>query len=170
MIPAAVANMAPAIFSRVPFMDYPIDFGKKLKGRPILGSHKTFRGFFFGIVCAILLVYAQSFLYSASAYFRGISVIDYSSINFALLGFLMGFGTLLGDSVESFLKRRVGIRPGKRWVPWDQIDWIVGMLILLAIVYVPPIGVIAFLIIVFPLLHIAVKHIGYYIKINDEKW
>lgn len=170
MIPGAVANMAPVIFSRIKFLDCPVDFGKKIKGRSILGSHKTFRGFFFGILCAILVVWVQSLLFSRVAYFKGISLVDYSSINFVLLGFLMGFGALFGDALESFLKRRIGIKPGKKWVPWDQVDWILGMLLFVSLVYVPAFCTVVFLLVVFPILHIVVKHLGYYAGINDEKW
>lgn len=162
--------MAPVFFQKVPFLDYPVDFGKRWRGRPLFGSHKTFRGFFFGILGAIILVYIQRQLFISSAYFRDISFIDYSAHNFILLGFLIGLGVLLGDLVESFFKRRSSIKPGKPWIPWDQLDWVLGMLILLAFVYVPPLSVLAFIIIAFPLLHILFKHIGYYLGINTEKW
>ena len=94
MLPAYFANMAPVFFKKVNFLNYPVDFGKKIKGKRILGSHKTFRGFFFGIILAIIVAYVQS-LISAE-----VALVDYS--NWALIGFLLGFGALLGDSVKSF--------------------------------------------------------------------
>jgi CDP-2,3-bis-(O-geranylgeranyl)-sn-glycerol synthase len=37
---------------------------------------------------------------------------------------------MAGDAVKSFLKRRAGIRPGRPWIPFDQIDFVVGELVL----------------------------------------
>lgn len=38
----------------------------------------------------------------------------------------MGAGALIGDAVESFFKRQAGIAAGKSWVPFDQVDYIIG--------------------------------------------
>ena len=38
------------------------------------------------------------------------------------------FGALLGDIVESFFKRRVGRKRGENWIPFDQLDFILGVL------------------------------------------
>jgi hypothetical protein len=32
------------------------------------------------------------------------------------------------DSVKSFVKRRVGIAPGAPWIPFDQLDFVIGAL------------------------------------------
>jgi len=42
------------------------------------------------------------------------------------LGTLSGLGALAGDAIKSFFKRQVNVPPGKSWVPFDQIDYIVG--------------------------------------------
>ncbi|KAA0006124.1 MAG: CDP-archaeol synthase, partial [Thermoplasmata archaeon] len=44
------------------------------------------------------------------------------------------FGALLGDIVESFFKRRVGKERGEDWIPFDQVDFLIGALILCYIV------------------------------------
>jgi len=44
--------------------------------------------------------------------------------------FSICFGALLGDIVESFFKRRKGIERGKDWIPFDQLDFIIGVLFL----------------------------------------
>ena len=170
MGPAFFANMAPVFFRKVPFLNYPIDFSMRWKSKPLFGSHKTFRGFFFGILLAIILVYIQELLFYNYSYFRSISFIDYPSHNFLLLGFLIGFGALLGDTIKSFLKRRFNVRPGARWFPWDQVDFIIGSLLFLCIIFVPPWQAALFLLIATPLLHIIVKHIGYYLKIDNARW
>jgi len=61
MLPAYFANMAPVIFNRtLNFLDYPVDFGVKVKGHHLFGRTKTFRGFMVGILAAILIFYLKS--------------------------------------------------------------------------------------------------------------
>ena len=40
------------------------------------------------------------------------------------------FGALLGDIVESFFKRRAGKERGEDWIPFDQLDFLLGALFL----------------------------------------
>jgi CDP-2,3-bis-(O-geranylgeranyl)-sn-glycerol synthase len=54
---------------------------------------------------------------------------DYS--RWPVLGVLLGVGAIGGDSAKSFLKRRRGIPAGARWVPADQLDFVVGALLLI---------------------------------------
>ena len=49
-----------------------------------------------------------------------------------IIGFLLGFGALLGDAIGSFLKRRLGIGRGKPAPILDQLDFIVVAIILVA--------------------------------------
>jgi CDP-2,3-bis-(O-geranylgeranyl)-sn-glycerol synthase len=44
----------------------------------------------------------------------------------------MGFAALVGDSLKSFFKRRLNLRPGAPWIPFDQIDFVVAALIVLS--------------------------------------
>ncbi len=41
MLPAYFANMAPIIVRKVPILNYPVDFGKKLGGIRVFVSHKS---------------------------------------------------------------------------------------------------------------------------------
>jgi CDP-2,3-bis-(O-geranylgeranyl)-sn-glycerol synthase len=170
ILPAGLANMMPVFARKINFLNFPVDFGKTFRGKPIFGQSKTFRGFFFGIIVAILLVFVQSVLYDRYEWFKQISVVPYDQYNFVLLGFLMGFGALFGDLVKSFFKRRVGVEPGAKFVPWDQIDFIVGFLIFTSAVFRPPLAVAIFLLLVMPFFHIGINFLGYYLGINDTKW
>jgi len=51
-----------------------------------------------------------------------------------LIGFLLGFGALLGDALGSFLKRRLGIGRGKPAPILDQLDFLIVALILVSFV------------------------------------
>jgi CDP-2,3-bis-(O-geranylgeranyl)-sn-glycerol synthase len=170
MLPAGLSNMVPVFFRRINFLNYRVDFGKSWRGRPLFGTNKTLRGLFFGTLSSILLVGLQTLLYLNYGYFRSISFIDYSQHSFILIGFLLGFGALFGDLVESFFKRRFRIKPGKRWFPWDQLDFLIGSLIFLSFTYIPSWQALVLIIIAGPILHVTFKHLGYYLRINKEKW
>ena len=126
MFPVYFANMAPVIYKKIPFLAYPLDLGKKFKNKRIFDSHKTFRGLFFGVLAGMILAYIQ-FQLSGFEFFDNISVINYS--NWIMIGGLMGFGAIAGDAVESFFKRQRGIRAGERWIPFDQLDFVIGGLV-----------------------------------------
>ena len=124
-LPAGFANMAPVLFRRINFLNYPVDNGKLFNGKRIFGGHKTWRGLFFGVVSALIIVYIQQLLYP---YVQSITMLDYQQSNIWLLGLLLAAGALLGDLVRSFFKRRVNVMPGEPWPPFDQLDWMVGSL------------------------------------------
>jgi CDP-2,3-bis-(O-geranylgeranyl)-sn-glycerol synthase len=169
LVPGLFANAAPVIFRKVDFLNYPVDFGRKFRGKPLFGSHKTYRGFFFGILMAILFVWLQRLLFLRYDSFRSVSLIDYSAQNFVLLGFLIGFGVLFGDLVKSFVKRRVNIKPGKSWFPWDQLDCLIGGLLFISTVYILPWQVIVFLFVAVPVLHVLINLAGYYLGLKKNK-
>lgn len=170
MLPAGFANMAPIFFkNKYKFLAKPVDLGLKFRGKRILGDHKTLRGYFTGMVLAIIVIYLQKYLMDFS-FFRKISIIDYYNINLLLLGFLMGFGALFGDSVKSFIKRQLNIEPGKPFVPWDQIDYSIGAIVFLSFIYKFEFIDMISIIIIFFLLHLLIRNIGFFLKINKERW
>lgn len=164
ILPAGMANMFPVFFVKLKSFRQPVDFGLRFRGKRVLGDHKTIRGYVVGILAAILTVHIQARLA------LDISIIDYSSQNLYLLGFLLGFGALFGDSVKSFFKRQLGIRPGSSFFPWDQLDFIIGALAFLSIVYPVTWQQALTLVIAMPLLHIVIRHIGYWLGITDSRW
>ncbi|MFH1316283.1 MAG: CDP-2,3-bis-(O-geranylgeranyl)-sn-glycerol synthase [Candidatus Woesearchaeota archaeon] len=168
MLPAYFANMAPVIVRRFTnLLDYPIDFNIKFGGKPLLGKNKTWRGLFFGVVFALIIAYVQ-FLLKNSLFFSSISIIGYNS--WLMIGFLLGLGALVGDFSKSFVKRRLSIKPGKRFFPFDQLDFIIGALIFISIIMVPPIDLLITILIISLVLHVVVNHLAYYLKIRKEKW
>jgi CDP-2,3-bis-(O-geranylgeranyl)-sn-glycerol synthase len=168
--PAGVANLVPPLVAKVPFIkrfNQPLDFGKSYKGIRIFGAHKTFRGLIAGMVFATLAVIIQIAMYENSEYIREISLIDYSSINPFLLGVLFGAGALIGDAVESFCKRRIGVEPGKAWFPFDQIDYIIGA-ILFTLLYIQlPWYLYVYILVLYFGLHLLFSYVGYLLKFKD---
>jgi len=128
ILPAYIANASAVLVGG----GTPIDFGKKYKdGKRILGDGKTWRGLFIGTLVGMIGGFGLSVL----AFY--INKIDPSYItisNFAgfplmiPIIFSICFGALLGDIIESFFKRRIGRKRGEDWIPFDQLDFILGVL------------------------------------------
>jgi len=167
MLPAYFANMAPIIVKKIDLLVFPIDFNRKLGSKPVFGKNKTFRGFVFGLIFAVIIAYLQFLLHDAGL-FRSISFFDYQ--NWMLFGFLMGFGTLAGDLVKSFFKRRLGIAPGAKFVPFDQTDFVIGAFIFIMPVFSLTLKIAAVSLALSFVLHIIVNHLAFYMKIRNEKW
>jgi len=168
ILPAYIANIAPVLFIRLKFLATPVDFGKKISKKPVFGSHKTWRGLFVATLLGFLVFYLQRTFY-AYGIFKSISIVDYGFFPF-WFGALMGFGAIFGDLIKSFFKRRLSIAPGKRWVPFDQADFIVGALVFSSFFYVPQPWVWAYLILISIPLHIVARHVGFYLGICKDKW
>ena len=159
-LPAYLANLIPPLLKNVPFLDKPVS-------EKHFGSHKTWRG----IVAAIILGGFVFWLQKIS-YFNGytkLALIDYNGFS-VLLGFLLGAGAIFGDLVKSYFKRKSGVKPGESWKPWDQLDFVIGAILLSFFVYVPRAEVILVLLLVSPLLHILFNLLGYWLKINKSVW
>lgn len=167
MLPAYFANMAPVLVKRINLFVFPVDFDKTINGKPVLGKNKTFRGIVFGAIFAVIIAYLQYLLYDIEA-FRNISFLSYQ--NWLLFGFLMGFGALMGDLTKSFFKRRLGINPGEKFIPFDQTDFVVGAMIFIMPVFNVTLKIFFASLLVSFVGHIAINHIAFYLKIRNEKW
>lgn len=161
-LPIYISNMMPVFVRKINLLNYPIN--KKL-----FGSHKTVRGFISAVIAAIIIIYIQLYLYNFSP-FKKISLINYQHENIFLLGFLSGFGAITGDLIKSFFKRKKGIKPGHKWVPFDQLDFMIGALILLYPFVKLTFINISILILLTPFFHVLANHIGYFLKIRETKW
>lgn len=168
MLPAIAANTAPLFVKNINFLNYPIDFGKTIGGKPIFGKKKTFRGFFFGILFSMTMVYIQFLLYKTMQI--NLVLYNYENLNIHLFGFLIGFGVLFGDLVKSFIKRRLGYKESESFIPWDQLDCALGGLIFIRFVWSYPVTFAITVILLTFFLHITIRHIGYYLGICESKW
>ena len=129
VIPIYVANASAVIVGG----GTPIDFGKTLKdGRRILGDGKTWRGLlagtFLGMTAGFGLVVAAKYLNTSEYAFLGVTDFEGFPMMILIL-FSLCFGALLGDIIESFFKRRIGKDRGQDWIPFDQLDFLVGALL-----------------------------------------
>ena len=172
MLPAAIANGAPIIASRLPkFRDWNarLDFGKTIHGRPIFGSHKTWRGIISGMLLSTLVLWLQQL---AAAHIPATSPftdgIDYSQLPTLLLGPLFGLGALGGDAIESFFKRRHGTADGQAWVPFDQLDYIIGAVVVSLPFVVLSIRQYVLLFIIWFGMHFAATYVGWKVGLKER--
>jgi CDP-2,3-bis-(O-geranylgeranyl)-sn-glycerol synthase len=116
----------------------------------------------------------QALLYDIP-FFHNISIggIAYDNLLFMVgFGALMGLGAIFGDLAESFSKRRLDVDPGERFVPWDQIDLVIGAYIFVIPVAYSVLSWQLFLcsIMITFFLHVMTNHVAYYLHIRKEKW
>ncbi len=112
-LPALTANAMPVIlrnlFKRAKLT--PLDKGKLfLDGERILGDSKSIEGFIAGTVGGSLIGLAY-----------GMYTDNYAWL---IYGLLMGLGTMFGDLLNSFIKRRLKIKPGDPFIPFDQLSFL----------------------------------------------
>jgi CDP-2,3-bis-(O-geranylgeranyl)-sn-glycerol synthase len=83
-----------------------------------------------GIIVSVAVFAAQQNAFAQWEWLHTISNgVDYALLPSQWVGKLFGLGALGGDAVESFFKRRVGIPSGHAWVPWDQLDYVIGAIL-----------------------------------------
>lgn len=170
-LPAGLANIAAFFSGKIPFLkrfSYPVDFNATFRGKRILGSNKTIRGFTFAILAGILTVYLQILLFKNLNFLNTFITLNYEQINPIILGSLAGFGALFGDSVKSFFKRQLGIMPGRSWFPFDQIDYIVGGILLTSLYVQLSLSEYIVLFSIWFFLHLLINFIGYILKLKDS--
>ena len=123
-------------FSRT--LAIPLDGGRMFRGRPILGENKTLRGFVVMIPAAALAFAAVAIVISLPQGMPPATLWQLTPAGYAALGAWAGFGFMVGELPNSFVKRQLGILPGQapasgltRTICFtvDHIDSIVGMLI-----------------------------------------
>jgi CDP-2,3-bis-(O-geranylgeranyl)-sn-glycerol synthase len=164
-LPAGIANVAPVFANKIPLLNRwqtPLDLGKSYKGQRILGNNKTWRGLIFGTLMAGI-TYP---IVSTSVY--GVSAEPDVMIGGVLTGGLMGFGALVGDSVESFFKRKHGIKPGNAWFPFDQTDYIIGGLVAIYPLKELQLYFMATILVLYFGLHILGSYVGFLVGLKDK--
>jgi hypothetical protein len=75
----------------------------------------------------------------------GLEYFDYEEANLLALGLLLGLGFVIGELPNSFIKRQLDVPPGAHGGFWhtlaDQLDSVIGALLTLSFIWVPPLRV-----------------------------
>jgi len=169
LLPAYFSNIAASLAGKLKFLPQPLDFSRKLGNNFILGQGKTWGGTILGILTGIFIVALQELLFSFD-YFKNISVINYQEVNWLFLGILAGVGSVGGDIVASFIKRRINLKSGAMAPFLDQWDYIIGYLLLISIMAeLTPRLIITSLILTI-ILHPLANILSYHLKIKKVWW
>ncbi len=163
-LPAGAANVTPILVTRMPYLEKwtsPIDFGCKFRGHRLFGPNKTWRGLITGTFIAILTFILQHKIAPELGNFSNyLMSVGYMELP-VVLGFLLGFGALAGDALESFFKRQRGIRPGGSWPAFDQMDYIIGSSLFAAVIIILPLHIYVWVFIIWFVMHLMFSYIGY---------
>lgn len=176
ILPALLAGVVHAVVLRFNFgawMTQPVDFGIQVRGRPLFGKNKTFRGFVVLAVFTALAAWLLSFVLGPDQLPPGLPFMAEpgSAVGY---GLLLGFGYMLSELPNSFVKRQLDIPPGDRpsgpsrvlFYLTDQLDSVIGVVLLLWIVYAPPAGVLLSILLVGGIVHILYDWMMYVLGIK----
>lgn len=155
-----------------------MDFGRTWRdGRRILGDGKTWRGLLGGSLSGVVLGLIQ---WAPTTLFMGQDVSPLSLASYMGPVAAFSFGALLGDTLGSFIKRRLGMEQGQRAPVLDQYDFVLGAFALAGVAF--PGWLIAFylsgdalfglllIIAITPALHRLVNIIGYRMGKKEVPW
>jgi CDP-2,3-bis-(O-geranylgeranyl)-sn-glycerol synthase len=174
MLPALIPNSAAVLVGG----GTPMDFGRSWNGRRLLGDGKTWRGFFGGSLCGVLFGLLQISLVDPLELGAVWSYGDGGSATAIVV--CLAFGSMIGDSMGSFLKRRMGVGRGGKAPGLDQYNFVVGAMVLVTLYdfgwleahYITDNaiwGLVALLVVV-PALHRGINIIGYKLGKKNVPW
>lgn len=152
-IPTYVANSTPVLLGG----GAPIDLGRRfIDGRRIFGSHKTVKGFASGLLLGSVAAVAEAVIFG----------------NYALvsIGIVASAGALLGDLLGAFLKRRLDLAPGNPLLVVDQLDFILGALLLTSALLKITIGAVLILVIATVPIHLLSNAVAYLLGLKSRIW
>lgn len=151
IFPAYCANAVPVLAGG----GTPMDFGKNFfDGKRIFGDHKTFRGFFFGLLVGIL-----------------VGIVEFLIFDYPILFIILPpLGALVGDLLGSFAKRRIGISPGGLFPIVDQIDFVIG-----ALLFSIPLSILTWelalvVILITPPIHLLTNFVAFKMRLKKHPW
>jgi len=130
--------------------NWPIDFKmKSVDGNRILGDGKTMFGFLIGVICGTLVGIIQGR---------------------AVLGFLLSLGTMVGDSIGSFIKRRLRVKQGKNAPLIDDTIFVIVAFFFVYPFYSFPFYYLPLSVVAAPILHKIANIFAHKVKLKEVPW
>jgi CDP-2,3-bis-(O-geranylgeranyl)-sn-glycerol synthase len=124
-------------------------------GERILGDNKTFRGFISGLIVGTLVGVFCSFVFSK---------------NLLMIAVPASLGALLGDIGGALLKRRLKIKPGGALPVVDQLDFVIGAVLCVALFSEISLAVVLILLLVTPPIHFLTNVGAYALGLKEQYW
>ena len=149
--PSYVANAAPLLLGG----GRTLDGGRKLSdGQPIFGAHKTVRGVVAGVIAGTLVGLGESLV----------------DPRLVIGGFMIALGSVLGDLLGAFIKRRLRVEPGRAFPILDQLDFILGGLLLGYTFFPISLISVVLVVVVTPPIHLGTNYGAYLLGIKKTRW
>ena len=183
LFPAIVAGVLNSLFCKSKLLSklkVPIDFGKCFVDKKrIFGDNKTWKGLLgyillnciiqviWGMICSLCNLNSRNFFYTN----------NHNTILFnILIGFLLGLFYALFELPNSFIKRRIGIEPGKPPIGFlkvffiflDQADSVFGMCLVVAMFYKMSLCFYLVYVLIGALTHIVFNMLLYFLKVRKN--
>jgi len=186
MMPVILAGILNMIWCKSDFalsLKVPMDNNIILRdGKRLFGDNKTWKGFFGMIISGIIVttcfgaICGQSDFLSAHNYLY-VNYNNTSMYNF-FIGLLWGAAYVVFELPNSFIKRRMDIKPGKHVegvkgffsVVFDQADSLIGCVLILCIVYKMSFGFYIFYVLLGAFTHIIVNVCLYAFKLRKNRF
>ncbi len=121
ILPAYFANAIPVVLGG----GLSIDLGRNfIDGKRLFGGGKTIQGFAAGLAAAFLVGSILAYIVPGTAY-----EFFPDRPSYVLSGILLGVGTMVGDLLGSFVKRRMDISQGSSTVLLDELSFLLVALV-----------------------------------------
>ncbi|MFD3259566.1 CDP-archaeol synthase [Paenibacillus lentus] len=181
IISATICNM---FFLKTPWfqaLNKPMDNYKTLQdGKRLFGNNKTWRGFwgmvFFSALCCVLWGFIGQLSPAIESYNLLYAHYSNNVVYNIIIGGLLGIAYGVFELPNSYLKRRIGIQPGKSkynavgilFIIVDQIDSLIGCILVLSLVY--PMSFIYYMayVILGGIVHISLSSLFYFMKLRKN--
>lgn len=150
----------------------PVDGGRTLGGKRLLGEGKTWRGTIVGAIAGTILAVTLNVIVTPLGTTLGVELPGFP----LLVTLSLPFGAMGGDLAASFLKRRMGRSRGSAVPGLDQLDFVIGALLLTAAVAPDwfsrtfSLPVLVAVLILTPVLHVGTNIIAYLLNLKSEPW
>ena len=116
------------------FLALPMDGDRRFRGQPLFGHSKTFRGPVTVALGAGAVWALQQQLLHREGAFAALELVDFASLPGFWFGAAAGAAGELAELPNSFVKRRLGVKPGGTargplgvlFYLWDQLDVLSG--------------------------------------------
>lgn len=133
LVPSLVGALAMGLcvrFGWLRSLATPIDRGRTLRGRPLFGANKMWRG----VIAVAAGTGAGYAILAAFGLLPGGVAPSFGIGQFAFIGICVGGAGMLAELPNSFLKRQLGVAPGTAPTGWasplfwflDQVDILLG--------------------------------------------
>ena len=139
---AGLVHVAVITLDLAPQLARPIDAGRRWRGRPVLGSNKTWRGFVVMPMATAITVASQQALVTRTRHSAALVPLRRGAPPPWIVGAICGAAYVVAELPNSFVKRRLGIAPGTsapraRAAQYavDQLDSVVGCAIAIRMLY-----------------------------------